>query len=172
MNKIILCLVGMLLLSLTSCFNITTNASDIYPHDELVGSVWELKTDAYIVDYNETIRKKYFLTPCIEDSFIDLESKYYPYNEELIDPHTFYTSSKTGVIGGLRKGELVKIVKVLKHNNFENGTFYYPIAIPLKDNKWTKGSKLYLGYYYDNLYSSDKFYPQGVLNPEYAKRIK
>ncbi|GEM_PF-1675734 len=163
-------LIGVVLVFSFLLVNCTSDVSNEVPHNQLIGSVWKLKTDAYIFDFRDDLKIEYFIEVCEPKWGLKLNGSY-EYNENNIGKD-FDTGFRIKILGGLRKGELVKVVKVLKNKNFENGITYIPIMKPLKFNKWVEGEELDGRNYYKNYDSWDKFYSQGILNPDYVERVE
>ncbi len=164
-----------LISSLSSCNTILRSAgikadvSNKSPHNKLVDTVWRLKNDAYIIEYYGD-KRNYLVVNRSATAF--LSSKWEKsYNENYIGE----TYGGRKLIGGLKKGELITIIKVKKElGDFFVAESYLPIAIPVKTNRWTGNQELNLDLYYSNFSKGgwDLFYKQGILNPEYAERVK
>jgi len=139
----------------------TTDVSTKFPHSNLVETVWQLKQDAYIMKYHDE-RGRYYLVPCSTNQYSGLfPDRDYVFNEENIGRTI---NGKTWV-GGLQKGEQVRIIRVLKDPNPEIGTRFYPIAIPLSHNRWVDDNELNMYWLYDG------FESKGVLNPVNIEKV-
>ncbi|MEI6891496.1 MAG: hypothetical protein V5783_04905 [Pontiella sp.] len=147
-----------------------TDVSQKSPHDKLVGTVWRLKTDAYVVRFNDQRNQRYVI-PNTENFSAYLRD--YSINGEPFDEGNIGRKIVgEELVGGLRLGETFKVVRVLKSSSIDMGTSYWPMMIPCKDNKWTgdddlNGNKLYRG----RDKNGNLFYEQGILNPEYAEIV-
>ncbi len=146
-----------------------TDVSQKAPHNKLVGTVWRLKTDAYVLEYGDT-RGVFLITPNTERFGVYREFAIAgkPYDEKNIGRKI--TGLK--IVGGLRSGESLEVVRILKTSSIDMGTSYWPMMIPCKGNKWTGGKELDgESFYYGRDKSGKLFYGQGILNPEYVEIV-
>lgn len=158
MKKLMLTVVGFICAVSSGC---VSDVSTELPHSKLVGTVWRLKTDTYIVEnYDE--RGVYRVIPCVSDNYVYFPDWNWEYNEKNIGKK----GDEEQIVAGLRKGDEFKIIRVVKDPNPEVGTRYYPIAIPLADNKWIGKKEINAQLLYRG------FYEEGVLNPEYTEKIE
>ena len=144
-----------------------TDVSQDPPHNKLIGTVWVLKTDAYVLEYGDT-RGEFLITPNTERFGVYREFSIAgkPYDERNIGRKV--TGLK--IVGGLRSGESLEVVRILKTSSIDMGTSYWPMMIPCKGNKWTVGKELNgENLYYGRDTSGKLFYEQGILNPDYAE---
>jgi len=147
----------------TGCANgWNSDASAVFPHSGLVGTQWKLKTDAYVIEYLDN-RKVYIIIPCSQK----FNSSFFPNGEWMYaekDIGQKYGAIKA--VGGLRAGEVLKIVRVVKNSHIEMGVSYHPMMVPEQSNRWTGDKEL------DGEFLYDDFEEQGVLNPDYAEKIE
>ncbi len=163
---------------ISSCLYIDKDVSSIPPHNQLVNSVWKLKTDAYIVVYKSD-PNYLFLVPCSSKlGHPKIGSQWLP-DRSIIYKETnigrVYDQGYLKVIGGLRKGELIKINKVVDSYRYGIGfgSVYLPMVTPIKSNQITQSKNISLELYYSNGSGSlNDFCYKGILNPEYAERVK
>lgn len=151
--KIILTLVVAIALSCCS-----SDVSQIHPHSKLVGSVWRLKKDAYVIRFFE--EKGNLVVPCDVDRRSYFPGVGWRYDERRIGDR----DSDKMIKGGLRSGQLLHIVRVIKYSNPEVGDRYDPIAV--KESSAENGIELSL----EVLYKGHEH--QGVLNPQYAEFVR
>lgn len=137
------------------------DVSSNLPHMKLIGTVWELKNDAYIVEYHDK-RNVHYLVPCLPEFDIRIPCNGYAFDAKRVGEG----DSDKRIVGSLRAGETIKISKVIENKNFEIGTTYSPIAIV--QNKSKNGRALDACYYYES-HPYGLFYQRGILNPDYAK---
>jgi len=156
-----------LLCMLSGC---VTDVSHEPPHNKLIGTVWRLKTDAYVIRFNDQ-RNQLYIIPNTKEfggylRDYSIEGK--PYDEKNIGRKIVGEK----IVGGLRVGELLEVVRILKTSSMDMGTSYWPMMVPLKENKWTASRELNgEDLYYGRDGDGQLFYEQGVLNPEYAEVI-
>ena len=164
MKSIILILLGIVLAGCVS------DVSDKPPHNKLTGTVWKLKTDAYVIEYADN-RRRYIIIPNADrfGAYLNYKVIGEPYNEDNIGKKL----DGVKIVGGLRAGESLTVMRVSKHPHIEMGTSYRPMMIPEKLNAWTKekeldGAKLYRG-----RDKTGKFFnEQGIMNPQYIEIIR
>jgi hypothetical protein len=152
-----------LMAALSGCANgWNSDASAMLPHSSLIGTRWKLTSDAYIIEYQDH-RKAYMIMPCSKE----FNSAFFPNGKRA------YEESKIGqkyggkkAVGGLRAGEVLKIVRVVKNSHIEMGTTYHPMMVPEQSNRWTGDKEL------DGVFLYDEFEKQGILNPDYAEKIE
>jgi hypothetical protein len=146
-----------------------TDVSQIPPHNKLTGTVWKLKTDAYVLEWGDHWRMYYIYPNTAEFSGVlgEFHISGDPYDESNIGRKV--TGLK--IVGGLRAGESIRVVRVLKNSHIEMGTTYVPMMIPEQENKWT-GNKQLNGadLYHDRGEDGKHFDEQGILNPKYAEK--
>ena len=149
----------MLLFALTGC---VSDVSDIPPHNKLAGTVWKLKTDAYVIEFADN-RRTYLIIPNTDKfgAYLNYKIIGEPYSEDNIGKKL----EGVKIVGGLRAGEHLKVIRVEKHPHIEMGTWYIPVMIPEQSNQWT-GDKELSGH---KLYRN--FYDKGILNPECAEIV-
>jgi len=128
------------------------------PHDKLVGTVWRLKKDAYVIRYFE--EKKDLVVPCDADGWSYFPNVGWEYDERSIGSR----DSDKMIKGGLRSGQLLHVVRVIKYSNPEVGDRYDPIAV--KASSAENGIELSL----EILYSDHEH--EGVLNRQYAEFVR
>jgi len=157
MKKPMLATVGLLYAVCAGC---TSDVSTKFPHSELVGTVWKLKTDAYVVENNDE-KGVYRVIPCVSDNYVYFPEWNWRYNEKNIGKK----GDKEQIVAGLRKGDEFKIIRVVKDPNPEIGTRCYPFAIPLVENKGIGRKEINAQLLYRD------FYDKGILNPEYAEKV-
>jgi len=147
-----------LLCMLSGC---ASDVSQELPHSRLIGTAWKLKTNAYVLElkYNYN-KKRLYIVPCVKGRYYFSDWDYV-YDESKIGQE----SDGSKVVGGLREGEILTIIRILKVPHIEMGTSYHPIMVPEKSNKWTGGEEL------DGEFLYDQYYDKGILNPEYAERV-
>jgi hypothetical protein len=139
-----------------------TDVSNEPPYNQLVKTQWKMKTDAYIVEYQDQ-RRVYIISPCKSPFWVAFPPDWKrEYNENNIG------NSVNGekVVGGLRTGEILEIVSVVKNSHIEMGKSYHPMMIPNQTNAWTKSKVLDGAAFYR--YSDDK----SMLDTNYVVRIK
>ena len=123
---------------------------------------WKLKDDAYIVEFGDH-RGHYIISPCKSPFWVTFPPDWKKeYNENNIPRK----DSHPEVVGGLRAGETIVIVRVVKNSHIKMGESYHPMVIPKKENRWTgkkelDGKALYR-------YSDDKT----MLDTNYVERIE
>lgn len=149
-----------------------TDVSDTPPHKKLTGTVWELKTDAYIIEYGDH-RGMYYIIPNTDaDGFsVYLGSSIAgkPYNEDLVGLEI----SCAKIIGGLRAGERLEVVRVVKNSHIEMGVYYYPFLVPKQRNRWTGVKQLNGKLFYNDRSKDGTFYHElGILNPAYLEQVE
>ena len=155
-KRLIVVLCGAYLAFLSSC---VYDVSKVSPHAGLIGTVWILKQDAYVVKYDDS--NDYIAIPCrgeVADFF--LPDGTLEYNRRQIG---FRYRSLT-IVGGLKTGDAVKINKVLKDSNPELGTIYKPVGYALGSSTWGDERGFNMEFYY-SLFGST---PNGLLDGRYA----
>lgn len=161
--KRIVHLLGILAISgfLSSC---VSDVSKQPPYNQLVGTTWRLKTDAFVVKYYDT--RKSIVVPCVKEESIYLPSEGdWEYSEEKFGRN----DGECMIQGGLRSGQLLYINRVEKHPSFEMSTSYIPIGLARDKNGNSK--EYHLDLLYDS-YTHGQLNPEGKLNPKYAERVK
>jgi len=152
MKKIVTAFCFMLFLS--GC---VVDVSKESPHSKLLGVDWKLKTDVYVIKYDDG--PEYVIYPCTSFFAGVLPDGETTYNEKNIGRYYY---GKT-IVAGYRKGTVFNICRVLKTTEFEVGTTYAPTMLPVDakpKQKELDGSSLYF-----------KFKDKGILNPEYAEPV-
>jgi hypothetical protein len=149
--KIILAIFGAIALSACS-----SDVSQAPPHDKLVGKVWRLKKDSYVIRLFED--KKDLIVPCDFNRRSYFPGPGWQYDERRIGEK----DSDKMIEAGLRSGQLLQVVRVIKYSNPEAGDRYDPIAV----KKGGSGEELSL----QVLYKGHEH--EGVLNPEYAELVR
>ena len=137
-----------------------TNVSNEHPHRDLVGTVWEFKTDVYVVQNYDGKRGR-LAVPCVKRYNLYIPNEEWKFTDSNIGNKGEYNE----IIGGFNKGDQFKILRVMKHSNIEMGDTYWPIAVPLVENQWTGLKELNTFLLYNQ---HDE---EGILNPEYAQRV-
>ena len=148
---------------LSGCTMIKVNVSKKPPHNQLIGTVWKLKTDAYVIQYLDEWIPSYYIVPCVNEELsylpdpVDLE-----FNEKNVGIH----NNSVKIVGAFKKNSRFRIVKVLKETNLEMGSYYRPVMIFLgEDNKWAKNKKFDAEILYQD------YEKKGILNPKYAEKV-
>jgi hypothetical protein len=131
-----------------------SDVSDVQPHSKLVNTEWKLTKDAYLISVLDN-RKVILIIPATKPFGPFTPDGDCSYNEEKIGQE----GNGVKVIGGLRAGEVLKIIRVVKNSHIEMGTTYHPIMVPERSNRWTGDKELDGKYLYD----------KGILNPEYVE---
>lgn len=137
------------------------DASSIPPHSGLVDSEWVLTKDAFLIRVSDN-PNVVLIIPATK-----------PFGAFTPDGDCSYSEEKIGkagngveVAGGLRAGEVLKVVRVVKNTHIEMGTTYHPIMVPVQNNRWTGDTEL------DGVFLYDDFEEQGVLNPDYVEKVE
>ena len=147
---------------LSGCTMIKVNVSKKPPHNQLIGTVWKLKTDAYVVQYFDEWIPSYYIVPCVNEKLLYLpDSVNLEFNERNVGVY----DNSVKIVGAFKKSSRFKIVKVLKEINWEMGPSYQPIMIFLGEDKWAKNKKFDA----DILYQD--YEKKGILNPKYAEKV-
>lgn len=124
-------------------------------HGKLLGS-WELKVDAYVIRFDDELRRL-VIVPCAPENSIYLPNRNWKYDESAIGRE----GDGTVIVGGIRRGQILTVVDVLKDSHPTMGVSYHPIAT-VGGGSPLAGRKLDA----ELLYS--KFYSDGILNPAWA----
>ena len=137
----------------------TTDVSNQEPYNKLIDNIYILNQDSYITEFDDN-KGSYILAPCSSNLYSGL----FPNGDYL------YSGKKIGcvfdettIVGALRKGTKIKIIRVMKRFNPEMGSRYYPIGVVISKNNWKRELDLYW------LYESSK--NKETLDPEYVKRV-
>ena len=149
-------------MSVLSC---ESDVSHVMPHRSLVGSVWTLRQDAYVIEYRDSVGK-YFVFPCVSNFASRFPDRDYVYDENNIG---LKYSGSDKIVGGMRAGESVKVLRVVEVRNPEAGTSHRVWAIPLKGNRWTGEKQLDMQYYY---HAYDSMLRNGELDDEYLTKVR
>ena len=161
MNKLMLSL-KVFALVLVECmlFGCVRDVSDKYPHENMVGTTWELKTDAYVVEYRNN-DWGLLVVPCVAECTTYIPGMEWEYNAMNIGR----VDASSQIIAGMKKGQRFKVLRVMTKSNFEMGSVYWPIATTIDDNGRTASDEINAFLLYR------KYYDAGILNPKYAERV-
>ena len=127
-------------------------------HSDVIGE-WRLKTDAYLTQYDDD----YFmchLIACTSENALSLPNRDTAYSESR------FGSKGDGmkIVGGLRKGSVIKIEQIIEDHHATMGISYEPFAKISDMNGRNRKTNLF--WYYRNFASSK------ILNPEWAEKLK
>jgi hypothetical protein len=140
-----------------------SDVSDTPPHNRLINTTWTLKTNAYVVAYEDN-RKDLIIIPNVRSlsTYLNYTIIGKPYDESNVGKR--FGGAK--VLGGFRAGEQLQIVSVIKNSHFEMGTTYHPMMVPAQSSRWTGDKEL------DGEFLYEDFEEQGTLNPDYAVKVE
>ena len=148
-----------LIMSFLILVGCTTDVSNQEPYNKLIDNIYILNQDSYITEFDDN-KGSYILEPCISNLYIELlYDKKYEYSEKSIG--NIFNGIK--IVGALRRGTKIKVVRVMKRLNPEMGSRYSPIGVVISKNNWKRELDLYW------LYESSK--NKETLDPEYVKRV-
>jgi hypothetical protein len=135
----------------------TADVSLEEPHRKIVGTVWRLKQDGYLV--------KEWLEPVTFEPCYWLQ----PYDERRIGEK----EGRARKVGGLRKGTLVRIDRVVKEPGLLATDCYLPMGVPLDaSGKATGGEVSFAVIYGIAMRKSAEQRRMGVLDGNGAERVK
>lgn len=141
-------------------FGCVSDVSTERPHRNLVNTEWKLKTDVYLIEYGDE-RGVYYVVACVPENAVLLPHRDWQYNAK----HVGRKDGPKKIVAGVAKGEVFRIVRVMKDPNPEVGTRYYPIARPALKKHWIGDREINFYWFYDG-YSDI-----GILNPEFAEKV-
>ena len=140
----------------------TSDVSAELPYSQLVNTEWKLKEDAYIVEFQDH-RGFYYIFACEKLGSVTFPPDWdWRYNENNIGK----INASEKVVGGLRAGEVLKVVRVLKNSHIEIGVTYHPIMITEQNNKWSGKKELDGGFLLDRFDSS-----KCVFDPKHVEPV-
>jgi hypothetical protein len=92
-------------------------------HDSTIGE-WRLKTDAYIIRYDDDISARYVAYACVPSNSIYFPDREYRFSEARVG----VTKNGTKIIGAIRAGTVVSIDRVIEDHHATMGISYHPYA--------------------------------------------
>ena len=137
-------------------FGCTSSIKTDLVHGKLLG-LWELNVDAYVIRFDDELRRL-VIVPCAAENSIYLPDRNWRYDERAIGRE----GDGTIIVGGIKKGETIRVIDIIKDSHPTMGVSYHPIA-SVGGNSSLAGRKL------DGELLYREFYSKGVLNPEWAQ---